>query len=387
MTACVQAVLFIALVCAAAAAAAAAPPASALHKPPRQLQNNKKKGTANKAKAVLNFLSGGLAGMVSSTVTAPLEVVKTQLQASRFSGKLTPFGVCQEIVKADGPGGLFKGLKPLLVGIIPTRAIYFWAYAGTKASLNATIGNGPLNHLASAFAAGITSNTVTSPLWTVKTRFQILADPTVGQRRYKNYMEVVQSMWKEEGAGAFFKGLTASYVGCFEGAIQWIVYEKLKTVLSAPRPVPVVPAKKRSAAASKQPPPQQRTPSPAEYFLAAAFSKLVAIAFTYPHEVVRTRMREQATNGLFKYTGFVNTLQVIAREEGTRGLYGGIGIHIMRSVPNAAVMFVTFEVVSKWLSSVDFDNIRWPTVAAEGKARVSAFLAPPPTLRSLPVCH
>ena len=32
-----------------------------------------------------------------------------------------------------------------------------------------------------------------------------------------------------------------------------------------------------------------------------------------------------------------------------RGLYGGIGIHLMRSVPNAAVMFVTFEVVSKWL--------------------------------------
>ena len=32
-----------------------------------------------------------------------------------------------------------------------------------------------------------------------------------------------------------------------------------------------------------------------------------------------------------------------------RGLYGGIGIHLMRSVPNAAVMFVTFEVASKWL--------------------------------------
>lgn len=314
-----------------------------------------KKNNNSKTKSVLNFLAGGLAGTVSSTLTAPLEVIKTQLQASRFSGKLTPIGVCKQIIKTDGVPGLFKGLQPLLVGIIPTRAIYFWAYAGTKSALNATLGNSPLNHLASAFSAGITSNTITSPLWTVKTRFQIMADPTVGQRRYKNYMDVVQSMWKEEGAQGFFKGLTASYVGCFEGAIQWIVYEKFKKVLSQPKPVLSVAGKRQ-----KQPVALERTPTPAEYFLAAAFSKLVAIACTYPHEVVRTRMREQATNGLFKYTGFINTLQVIAKEEGARGLYGGIGIHIMRSVPNAAVMFVTFELATRWLNNVDLDSLALP---------------------------
>jgi hypothetical protein len=34
-----------------------------------------------------------------------------------------------------------------------------------------------------------------------------------------------------------------------------------------------------------------------------------------------------------------------------RGLYGGMGIHLLRAVPNAAIMFVTFELVSSWLSS------------------------------------
>ena len=40
--------------------------------------------------ALLNFMAGGLAGTVSSCLTAPLEVIKTQLQSSRVSGKLNP---------------------------------------------------------------------------------------------------------------------------------------------------------------------------------------------------------------------------------------------------------------------------------------------------------
>lgn len=290
----------------------------------------------SKKTAILNFLAGGLSGTVSSILTAPLEIVKTQLQTSRYSGKFNPLQVCKEIIKADGPTGFFKGLQPLLVGIIPTRAIYFWAYTETKSALNATLGNSPLNHIASAFSAGITSNTITSPLWMVKTRYQILADPTVGQRKYKNYQDVIKAIYKEEGPPGFFKGLTASYVGCFEGAIQWIVYEKAKKFFSQPRPI-------ISSTGESYTPTTERTPTPQEYFAAAAMSKFLAVCLTYPHEVVRTRMREQATNGAFKYTGFVNTLKVIGREEGRRGLYGGIGIHLMRSVPNAAVMFVTFE--------------------------------------------
>ena len=54
--------------------------------------------------------------------------------------------------------------------------------SATKENLKTTpLGDGPLNHLASAFAAGITSNTLTNPLWMVKTRFQLMADTSRGQ--------------------------------------------------------------------------------------------------------------------------------------------------------------------------------------------------------------
>lgn len=288
-------------------------------------------------KQLINFLAGGVAGTIASTLTAPLEVIKTQLQSSA-SKNSNPIEIFKLVMKTDGPGGFFRGLQPLLVGIIPTRAIYFWAYGTSKSTLNATLGNTPMNHLLSAFAAGISSNTITNPLWMVKTRFQLIGDAELGQRVYKNYGEVIQSIWKEEGFGGFFKGLSASYVGCFEGAIQWIAYEKIKT----------------SLAFSKETRAHDKALSPAEYFAAAAASKFIAICATYPHEVVRTRLREQSLNGAFKYNkGFVQALRTIAREEGRKGLYGGMPIHLLRSVPNAAIMFLSFELVNQMLTKAD----------------------------------
>jgi solute carrier family 25 protein 33/36 len=293
---------------------------------------------------IINFLAGGVAGCVGSTITMPLEVVKTQLQ-SRVGKDKSPIGVAKLILDSEGPKGLYKGLKPLIFGIIPTRAIYFWAYATSKSSLasiktkagDVVMGtSSPLNHLLSAFAAGIASNTVTNPLWMVKTRFQIMADTSLGQRQFKNYFEVVQTIMKEEGPAGFFKGITASYIGCFEGAIQWIVYEKIKTsALLAKTEVDAQGRKKEL--------------SPMLIFLQASVAKGIAICATYPHEVVRTRLREQASNGVFKYTNFLQCLQTIAKEEGVRGLYAGMDIHLLRSVPNAAIMFLSYELIGTWM--------------------------------------
>lgn len=135
------------------------------------------------SKSAINFASGGLAGTVSATLTLPLEVIKTQMQSSLGGRNLA--NVCKTILDKEGAIGFFRGLQPMIIGIMPTRALYFSTYQASKEKFSsfAGIGNGPLNHLMSAFSAGIVSNTIMNPWWMVKTRYQILADTAAGYVR------------------------------------------------------------------------------------------------------------------------------------------------------------------------------------------------------------
>lgn len=63
-----------------------------------------------------------------------------------------------------------------------------------------------------------------------------------------------------------------------------------------------------------------------EFMLAGAISKTVASCITYPHEVARTRLREEGT----KYQRFWQTLHTVWREEGKYGLYRCV-IHIVHT--------------------------------------------------------
>lgn len=301
-----------------------------------------------------SLVAGGIAGSFSATLTCPMEVVKTHLQASKGGSAIAltakgPFSVARNIARIEGMRGFFRGLVPTLIGILPARATYFWAYSTTKSSLSAQFGENPLVHVLSAAAAGISSNTLTNPIWLMKSRVQLQAGAsTANPMVYRGYRDAMVRIFREEGLGGFFKGLSASYWGVTEGALHFVVYERIKAKL--------VEENKRRIARGDFLRKNQSASDPerltsVQYLTAAAVSKLLASAATYPHEVVRLRMREQPKfiGAVPKYRGMIQSLRLIAREEGRQGLYAGMGTHLARVVPNAALMFFTYEVVVKWI--------------------------------------
>ena len=54
-------------------------------------------------------------------------------------------------------------------------------------------------------------------------------------------------------------------------------------------------------------------------------------------------MRQPLVDGKVKYTGLLQTLRLVIAEEGAHSLYGGLSAHLMRVIPNAAVMFFIYE--------------------------------------------
>jgi solute carrier family 25, member 33/36 len=249
--------------------------------------------------------------------------------------------IAKRIVEADGPAGFFRGLPPTLIGIIPSRSIYFYVYERCKRALGPYLPEGsPSNSLIAATVGGVASNTVSNPIWLVRTRMQLLADTSAGQRAYTGYRDAIGTIFREEGIAGFYKGIQASYWGCAEGAIQFIIYEQLKTRLLCRK-------NKRRLARGLLPTTELRKST---IFWSAAVAKMAASVATYPHEVARTRLREQSRSGVFRYKGMWKTLQVVAREEGRQGLYSGLEIHLVKVVPNSALMFLTYEVVRRWLA-------------------------------------
>jgi hypothetical protein len=79
-----------------------------------------------------SMTAGAGAGLVSSIVTCPLDVVKTRLQAQHLSRDSAEYEGVRKTVsriwRQAGFRGFYRGLGPTLGGYLPTWGIYFTVY-------------------------------------------------------------------------------------------------------------------------------------------------------------------------------------------------------------------------------------------------------------------
>eukprot|EP01130_Rhizamoeba_saxonica_P016215 TRINITY_DN7451_c0_g1_i2.p1 TRINITY_DN7451_c0_g1~~TRINITY_DN7451_c0_g1_i2.p1 ORF type:complete len:295 (+),score=36.55 TRINITY_DN7451_c0_g1_i2:137-1021(+) len=293
-----------------------------------------------------------MGAIIGACITSPLEVVKTRLQAKHHKKNLTSsfrFGLgtissLRSLIANEGFFGLYRGLSAHLTGVFPARSLHFFIYGNMRSFLHTSGHFSPDSDLIpfiSSISAALVVVTSLQPVWLVKTRLQ-LQTYTAAETLYRGPLDCVVKTIKGEGILGLYKGMSASLLGISESCIQFVLYEKLKRMWRD---------KKIREGHSIDDAVMLSIP---EIILSSGVSKLIASSLTYPHEVIRTRLREQSST---KYRNVIHGLKVVAREEGRAGLYGGMGPHLMRVVPNSAILLITYEITLSLIYNSRFGQV------------------------------
>ncbi|KAH7724668.1 Protein T09F3.2 [Aphelenchoides avenae] len=242
----------------------------------------------------------------------------TDRKTFKLRSKLGIFKYVSDIIREEGVAALYKGLLPNLVGVAPSKAVYFYTYSTSKRFWNEAeifVPNSAMVHMVSAGFAGFVTATVINPVWLVKTRLQLHHGPFP-------LRTCIARIYKNEGIRGFYKGVTASYVGISETIIQFVLYEHFRSMIDLSWYSP-------------------ENTKFLNFMLAGGTAKFCATLITYPHEVVRTRLREENSRA----KGFWKVFKLLYREGGVRLLYRGLTVQLLRAVPNTAITMGTYEMV------------------------------------------
>ncbi|SPN98895.1 probable mitochondrial carrier protein ARALAR1 [Cephalotrichum gorgonifer] len=184
-------------------------------------------------------IAGGSAGACQVVFTNPLEIVKIRLQIQGEMAKGVdgpPKRSAMWIVKNLGLKGLYKGAAACLLRDVPFSAIYFPAYNHLKKDLfNESPANklSVLQLLTAGAIAGMPAAYLTTPCDVIKTRLQVEARK--GESSYNGVRHCAQTILKEEGFKAFFKGGPARIMRSSpQFGFTLAAYEVLQNLLPMP---------------------------------------------------------------------------------------------------------------------------------------------------------
>ncbi|XP_054775779.1 nicotinamide adenine dinucleotide transporter 1, chloroplastic-like isoform X2 [Prosopis cineraria] len=290
---------------------------------------------------ICNAGAGAAAGAIAATFVCPLDVIKTRLQVRGLphgqKGSVIITSL-RNIVNSEGFRGMYRGLSPTILALLPTWAVYFSVYGQLKGlilSRDGCIQLSTVGNMVAAAGAGAATAISTNPLWVVKTRLQ-----TQGMRSdvvpYKSILSALTRITHEEGIRGLYSGIVPSLAGVSHVAIQFPAYEKIKSYL----------AEKDDTTVDQL--------SPGKVAIASSISKVIASVMTYPHEVIRSRLQEQgqAKSAGVQYAGLVDCSRKVFHTEGLPGFYRGCATNLLRTTPSAVITFTSFEMIHRFLQRV-----------------------------------
>ncbi|XP_061551022.1 kidney mitochondrial carrier protein 1-like isoform X2 [Phycodurus eques] len=157
-----------------------------------------------------NALCGVLAGVVSSSIANPTDVLKIRMQAQGRVIRGSMMGNFISIYQQEGTRGLWKGvsLTAQRAAIVVGVELPVYDIAKKRLILSGHMGDNAYTHFLSSFVCGLAGALASNPVDVVRTRMMNRR----GAALYQGTLDCVLRTWRSEGFVALYKGFFPNWL-------------------------------------------------------------------------------------------------------------------------------------------------------------------------------
>jgi len=226
------------------------------------------------------------------------------------------------IARQEGVGALWKGVGTTLLMSVPAQTLYMLTYSNLMLSL-------PASSLLTPLASGILSRTLItslfSPLELVRTRLQATPAPGAARITLAHTLQHLRDSVATSGVRTLWRGLAPSLWRDvpFSG-VYWLLQHNITLSLA-----PHLPSHLLGAPLA---------------FVSGFGAGSLASLLTNPFDVLKTRRQ---TASVPSTMGSVRAILGIAREEGAKALWVGVGPRTAKIAPACGIMIACYEGVAR----------------------------------------
>jgi len=200
-----------------------------------------------------SLVSGSVAGICSVLLTYPLDMARAQLavmKKKKHQQNLGLVGLFSKNYTQHGIVGLYRGITPTILGILPYAGIAFSLNEQSKQYIQNMTGREvtTIEKIQCGAISGLLAQTFTYPLEVTRRRIQTLGiaidgrDTAVGILGHANQsknggktsmVSVMNQVYREQGTMGFFKGVSLNWIkGPVAFSISFTTFDYIKDLIA-----------------------------------------------------------------------------------------------------------------------------------------------------------